>query len=631
MARTPTPSAAQTRALMRVRRALACGAIVAAAVAASVGGSQAASSNVTVTLDVLSSTTMDPSGCPASARRFGTVLPDSSVVTAAPCAISFGSSNNSSMLKLYQEDAFGDAMFARSDGSTMDAAFGPGGMRALTFPEGNADAKFGALQPDGQYVVGGRVQAGGDWDSAILRIGPTGTLDPSFGDAATGRKVHDFAPTYDEILIDGFVEPNGKVVAAGKRSDAGLNFDNTMLVRFTAAGQPDPTFGGGDGMIDVDSAGWDEWWGLTTAPGGRYVTVGCSCGFGTGDALIGRFNSDGTPDTTFSSTGIVERTWGTTFSKLSTIVPLASGKFIVGGVRDNGAGSRTYVARLNADLSLDTTYGAVGFREIPALDGGIGRISLAGTDGSVWVPGHVDASGGGAGWDAGVARIDGAGNIDTSWNATGSASANHGGASNDWGYASLSLGDSSVLVSGGSTAGSGEFHMMAFTNGGTAGLDSGFSSDGKQLLDISSGGFDYAVESFWGREGRIVSIGSANNAFGVAVFAGGGTIPDYGGGAVFGSGNTQSTFGACLEARAGAGVAGGWTVDPGGACTAVVGDPWNSIADTAASPTAKVLGSPTPGVINATATIRFGVKTALAQTPRSYTAPLVFEVIAPDA
>ena len=79
------------------------------------------------------------------------------------------------------------------------------------------------------------------------------------------------------------------------------------------------------------------------------------------------------------------------------------------------------------------------------------------------------------------------------------------------------------------------------------------------------------------------------------------------------------------------GVAGGWTVDPGGSCTAVVGDPWTGIADDSSAPTAKVLGSPTSGVINATATIRFGVKTALAQTPRSYSAPIAIEVIAPNA
>ena len=126
MDRTPfrDTSCARTRvrAGVHVRRLLACTAVLASALAISTGGTQAASSNVTVTLDVLSSTTLDAAACPTAARSFGTVLPDSSVVASAPCAITFGSSNNTSMLKMYQQDLFGDAMFARTDGTTISGA-----------------------------------------------------------------------------------------------------------------------------------------------------------------------------------------------------------------------------------------------------------------------------------------------------------------------------------------------------------------------------------------------------------------------------------------------------------------------------------------------------------------------------
>lgn len=627
----------RARTLSRARHVLGCGVVLAVAVAATVGGSQAATSNVTVTLDVLSSTTMDPSGCPTAARGFGTVLPDSSMVTTAPCAITFGSSNNSSMLKLYQQDSTGDAMFARTDGAP-DNTFSANSRHVVVFPEGDADAKWGAMQSDGQYIVGGHARTAGDQAIGLARISASGVLDPTFGDGATGRKVQNFyvdagADGYeDETGAYGYVEPGGKIVGVGwtNWNDARLN--DAIIYRFTAAGQPDPTFNGGSGVRLLDSAGWDEFWAVAPAAGGKYLAVGCSCAFGPSNVLLARFNNDGTPDTSFGTGGVIDAAWASNGSVIQSIAPLPSGKFIVGGNRDNGAGQHVYTARINADGSIDTTYGVSGFRDVQWLGSaqGNGRLSLATPDGGVWLPGHL--ANGGAGTDIGIARITAAGALDTTWNGTGLATAGYAGASNDYGYAAMALGGDDVLVVGGS-AGTSDMHATAFTNGGTAGVDSGFSSDGKLLID-NAGGQDYAVQAFWGREGKLVLVGTGTDptaGMAITVLAGGGTVPDYGGGAVFGSANTQSAFGACLEARSGAGVAGGWTVDPGGACTAVVGDPWNGIADTAASPTAKVLGSPTAGVTNATATIRFGVKTALTQTPRDYSAPLVLEVIAPDA
>ncbi len=74
---------------------------------------QSASSAVTVTLDVASATSLDASGCVSNTpgvTAFGTVLPGTGAVTAADCAITFGSSNDSSMLRLSQQDGGGGAM-----------------------------------------------------------------------------------------------------------------------------------------------------------------------------------------------------------------------------------------------------------------------------------------------------------------------------------------------------------------------------------------------------------------------------------------------------------------------------------------------------------------------------------------
>lgn len=626
MARRTSPSRTCARALARAR--LVCVVVVGTAIAASIGGSQAATSSVTVSLDVLSSTTLDASTCPASALTFGTVLPDSSQVAPAACTLVFGSSNDSSMLKMYQLDSTGDAMMSNTEGG-MDTAFGPDGIRTIDFPEGNAHPKWGALQPDGQYVVLGSVTAGGDDDAGVARIGPTGTMDAAFGDGATGRKVHDFAPTFNETYRNGALQPDGKILGVGHVTVGG--FDNAILVRFTDAGQMDGTFGGGDGLVEVDAGGWDQFWDVRYLPNGRIMAFGCACGIGDSKPLIARFDSNGALDPAFGTNGWIKPlTWGT-WAEIQTAVVLANGAFIVGGVRDAGAGKRAFVARLHADGSLDTSYGMSGFRDI-AWSGavvGIGRITLASPDGAVWVSGHDDIGGGTI--NVGAARVTAAGNLDTGWNGTGTATAGYGAGQAAYGYASLPVDGSRMLAVGGV---SGDYHALMFTNGGSAELDTSFSTDGKHTIDFA-GAADFGVGPFAGREGKVVIPGTATTGgvarFGIAVFAGGTTIPDYGGAAVFGSANTQAAFGACLEARSGAGVTGGWALDAGGACTAVVGDPWNGIADTVASPSAKVLGSPTSGVTNATATIRFGIKTALATPPRNFAAPIAVEVIAPNA
>ena len=89
-------------------------------------------------------------------------------------------------------------------------------------------------------------------------------------------------------------------------------------------------------------------------------------------------------------------------------------------------------------------------------------------------------------------------------------------------------------------------------------------------------------------------------------------------------------FGACLRAFSGANVAATWTVDGDASCTANNSDPWRRIQPTSASVGAKVAEA-TTSTTDATVKIRFGVRTASSQAVGSYSAPIVFEVVAPAA
>jgi photosystem II stability/assembly factor-like uncharacterized protein len=110
--------------------ALACAITAALVLACMVGGSNAATSNVVVSVNVPNATSLTMGGCPSSTpgvTELGVVQPGASAVTSSNCVVGWGSSNNSSMLRAYQSDGTGTAMGAASPTwalrSTQDNAY----------------------------------------------------------------------------------------------------------------------------------------------------------------------------------------------------------------------------------------------------------------------------------------------------------------------------------------------------------------------------------------------------------------------------------------------------------------------------------------------------------------------------
>lgn len=609
----------RTRAL----RVLACGAMLVAMIMSTSVGSHAAP-NVTINFEVLSATTLDMTGCPASARTFGPMIPGPPVAATDACTIAFGSSNDSSMLKLYQQDSSGDAMFARPDG-TPNAGFGTDGKVAIDFPEGAANAKWGTMLTDGSYLAVGNVNNAGDEHVALARIQSDGTPDTSFGDAGTGRKIHNFFPGTSEVAWDGVVDPDGKITMVGNVSWPDMRVNNAIIMRFDASGQPDLSFNG-TGIRELDAFGYDTFTSIVRLPTGSYMAAGCKCnGTDGGDPLLARVLADGTLDTSFGTGGsLVPTTWGTHVI-IEDALLLPSGKLLVSGTRDTGSGKRGFVARINQQGALDTTYGTGGIVEVPTMAAANG-LTLADPSGAAWLAGRS-----GPVFDAMLARITAGGAIDTTWAGTGVVTVDIGNGGNDSVYGVVGSSDRSAYVAG--DAG-GDMHVLAIRDSSTTPLDPAFSADGKALADFG-GGYDFATELFWGRSGAVMAVGSANpgpNAdFGFFSLQSGGSIADYDGTtAKFISADTQSAFGACLEARSGAGATEGWTLDANGQCTTTDTDPWFGIARTSSDTTSKVLGTPNVGVVDASASIRFGIKVGSGVTPGAYAAPLTFEVIAPN-
>jgi len=189
-----------------------------------------------------------------------------------------------------------------------------------------------ALQADGKIVIGGQFSTvNGTGRTRLARVNSDGTLDTSF-DPGTGLN------NYPEALL---VRPDGKVLMAGNfttvngtsRAYLGLlNSDGTLDTSFT------PT------LNNVVYA-------MTRQSDGKLVISGAfSTVNSTGRTRLARLNADGTLDSGFDP--------GTGLNNYAeSIIVQSDNKLLLGGnfTTVNGT-SRAYLARVNADGAVDTTF-----------------------------------------------------------------------------------------------------------------------------------------------------------------------------------------------------------------------------------------------------------------------------------
>jgi uncharacterized delta-60 repeat protein len=127
-----------------------------------------------------------------------------------------------------------------------------------------------------------------------------------------------------------------------------------------SGGQLDPTFGSG-GIVNVPNGASAD--AVAVQPDGKVVIAGgvARSRAGYSSISVQRLKRDGTLDTTFNGTGSVTIQTGS--SDYATSVALQpDGKILVGGhaLSSNGSTGESLVARLNANGTLDTTFGSKG-------------------------------------------------------------------------------------------------------------------------------------------------------------------------------------------------------------------------------------------------------------------------------
>lgn len=175
----------------------------------------------------------------------------------------------------YNAAAGPDTVLARfeTDGR-LDTSFGENGISKHSFSQDADEALSMALAPDGRIVVAGCIRFGPPNDFFIARFLDDGAMDTAFG--SNGSLSVPFSSTAD-IALGVAVQPDGKVVAAGFGNNGANN--DFAVVRTTANGEMDPTFGGDGTVLTMVGDATDVANGVAIAPDGGIIAVGRTVGF----------------------------------------------------------------------------------------------------------------------------------------------------------------------------------------------------------------------------------------------------------------------------------------------------------------------------------------------------------------
>ncbi|MGV0101665.1 Ig family protein [Nostoc sp. DSM 114160] len=219
----------------------------------------------------------------------------------------------------------------------LDTSFGTAGK--VTTNLGSTDIAYSiALQDDGKILLAGK--RGNDF--AVVRYNSNGSLDTSFG--GTGKVITNLGST--DIAYSIALQDDGKILLAG------VSNNNFAVVRYDSNGGLDTSFGtAGKVITDIGTNTTDTAYSIALQDDGKILLAGVS----NSNFAVVRYNSNGSLDTSFGTAGKVTTNLGSTDIAYSVSVQ-ANGKIIVAGSSNNNFA----LVRYNSNGTLDTDFNTTG-------------------------------------------------------------------------------------------------------------------------------------------------------------------------------------------------------------------------------------------------------------------------------
>jgi uncharacterized delta-60 repeat protein len=420
--------------------------------------------------------------------------------------------------------AVGSRQFALArymTGGALDGTFGTGG--TVTTAIGSDAAAAGVVLTGNKILAGGTTGVSPDGDFAAAHYNGNGSLDNSFGSG--GTVVTDFNGG-DEQGAAIALRSGGNFVIVGTTS---TNHGDFALAGYKANGSLDTGFGShGRVVTDLRSSADDFAGALATGADGKYIVAGSSF-VDTGlDLSVTRYNANGTPDTTFGINGQATVALPPLFfGGVTGAAVQLNGKILVSG---DLFGSELFVVRLNANGSLDTTFGSGGMAtfELAGFTSSAGLVLQP--DGKIVIAGTTQDQDTFLN-DVVLVRFNSDGSPDASFGSGGAVIQTFG--ADESAAAVVRLAGGKLLVAG-TVQGPNDHDFLLVRFNADGSVDTSFGTGGEATADL--GGDDTAAGVAVTLGGKIIVAGTTVNFndftgdFGVARFNADGTAdPTFGG------------------------------------------------------------------------------------------------------
>ncbi len=265
---------------------------------------------------------------------------------------------------------------------SLDESFSFDG-KVITDIQGGIDyASSFAFQSDGKIVVVGSSSNGVDFDVSIVRYNSDGSLDNTFNE--TGILISPISTDTDYASTVN-VQSDGKIVVAGSSGT------DCFIARYFSNGSIDSTFGT-DGNTIIDFGEFEGFSSSVIQPDGKIVAAGSTVNISEeSDIILVRFNADGTPDDTFGEEGKVVSEFYDS-EEIYSIALQSDGKIIVTGTVLSfiGISEDVILIRYNSNGSLDDSFASSGIevRDINNQDEFATSVALQ-SDGKILVAGTI--------------------------------------------------------------------------------------------------------------------------------------------------------------------------------------------------------------------------------------------------
>jgi uncharacterized delta-60 repeat protein len=237
-------------------------------------------------------------------------------------------------------------------------------------------------------------------------------------------------------------------------------------------GDLDTTFGTGGKVITHVGSNFDVAKGVVIQPDGKIVVVGLGNGF-----TLARYNTDGRLDTSFNGTGKVTTLFnGGAAANAYAVALQADGKIIVAGSSLNDFA----LARYNTNGTLDTSFNSTGTVTTPIGNGDDAANAVAiQPDGKIVAAGYAKF----ANYDFALVRYNTDGTLDPAFNGTGKVTTAFGNG-DDFAKAVAIQRDDRIIVAGYAQFGNNDFALARYNADGTP--DASFNTTGKVTTPIGN-------------------------------------------------------------------------------------------------------------------------------------------------